>query len=190
MCGITGNKSVKDDYKSDFKYLTISDTSGVLQHEEFSILNHKRHKEMIKINNEKEVKTVTTLMFFILIINSLIIAVLCFDIIELKNDWIILVFSALAELLFLKFIFDIKYFYFENSGEIVSIKSYPFWTINKFQWSFELPKNKIKSCHHQKKFWKDILILKFEKKEGIHQFVHYPIYFLRKKQIQDILNSF
>lgn len=149
----------------------------------------KKIHKMMKINNIKKVKTFMVLLILLLTVNSLILFSLIINLIQSKNDLILIAVSSLVELYVLYLISDLKFFHVENSGEVISIKNYSYWNTKNSRWSLELPKNKITSYHFKKKPLKVILSLKIERKEGTNQIVRYTIYFLQPKRIQSILES-
>lgn len=144
---------------------------------------------MVKISNAKKVNKLTPFIFSLLVIIGILIVLISFDFLNLKDDLFFLTFLFLAEILLLKFAFEINFFQYEDSGEVTSIKNYHCWKSKSSKWSLELPKNKIKSCEYRKRLFNGILSIIIERNDGRKQTIRYQIYFLQKEEIQCMLIS-
>lgn len=136
----------------------------------------------MKTNNYKTVR-----IYFIFLFTAAIMTI--FWIYLWLGNFPLLLFPFAILLLLLLKIINLKYFSFENSGEVISIRYYnPIFQTLKVH--SEFPLNKIHHIKMERLFFKDVLVFGL-KKEGTRKIIHlyYNTSGLSKKKLKAIKTS-
>lgn len=145
----------------------------------------------MKTNNRKIIKQ-KYIFYILLIIAALaVIFVIFFLRIRLTSFYFypILVFTITVLLISVKNLFQLKYFDYEHSGEVVSIKYYSLFKTGKILPTIEVPRQKIISYCIQKKGKNEKLILSIKgRNEGNKKF-GFRLIGISSKKIEETLNT-
>ena len=140
----------------------------------------------MKIDN---MKIIMKVFFFLLFIILFILIYIVFFLFFKKEYHYVEVLLSLLLLLLVFITVNLKYFIFENSGEVVSIRYlHPF--LKSKNRIFEFPISKISEVKFEKFFFSYITIFKLKRdhsSKSIH--LHFILHFFSNKQIQAIHNS-
>ncbi len=140
----------------------------------------------MKISNKKNIK------YYFRFIVFLMTGLFSFTIYILSAKNILDYFFPYTFLLFVLLgiiLSKVKYFEYDSSGEIVSIKHFYLWNRFQNQYSFEVPKSKIINYQIIKRQFCPELILYIESRKARAVKNHFRIHGLTKKQLRQIEKS-
>lgn len=87
-------------------------------------------------------------------------------------------------------IFRLQYIEYENSGEVICLKRYSIFNVQRQKNQIELPIYKINNLYVKKSFRYNYLIIKLLRDDHKYMKIHFPISNVKKSDLQKIQQSF
>lgn len=143
----------------------------------------------MKTNNKKAIKTRFCFYAFVITISLSAIMLNFFIKFKAVNFYFVPAVSIILILIALRNLFRFKYFDYEHSGEVLTIKYYSAFTFGKILPALEIPKQKICSFSIEKKGKTDILNLVTEAMNGKNKKFSFRLKGLSIEQTGKIRNS-
>lgn len=87
-------------------------------------------------------------------------------------------------------ILRLKYIEYENSGEVLTLRSYNIFRKKYEGRQIEMPLEKVKKLYVEKTFWINYLIINIQKNDKKVVKIHFPVDHMKRRDLMMIENAF
>jgi len=143
----------------------------------------------MKANNKKRIERYRILYIFLIFITFITLTLIIFVRFQAVIFYSIFSLSIILILISLRNLFHLKYFDYEHSGEVLTIKYYSVFKFGEILPAVEVPKQKILTFSIEKKGKTQDLNLLIEARNGKGVKFSFRLTGFSKKQIEKIRNS-
>lgn len=141
----------------------------------------------MKINNKSVVRSLITT--YILLSIAAIFMLIGFTLISPEKFMWLKYMGVLAIIINIIKILSLKYIEYENSGEVITLRSYNIYKKKYAGRQIEMPLDKIRQLKIEKTFWINYLIINIQKNENREICIHFPVEHMKRSDLLLIQNT-